>query len=47
MKVIREAITRGAIALPLKEYLVPRFERIGAARNRYGENLHWQGRKSG
>jgi hypothetical protein len=32
MKVIRETITRGVIALPLKRNLILRFERRGAAR---------------
>jgi hypothetical protein len=46
MKVIREAITRSVTTLPLKENLVSRFERRGAARNRYDENLQWKDRKS-
>jgi hypothetical protein len=46
MKVIIEFVTRGVTILPLKRNLIPRFEKRGAARNRYDKMLHWQDRKS-
>jgi hypothetical protein len=45
MNVLKDSIIRDATTLPLKENLVLRFERRGAARNKYNENRHCQDRK--